>query len=348
MRLPVDRPSALGLIALALAAGGIGALAAPLLARAPAPAPLAPSGPAADYPMVLGAPFTVDGVTYSPSDTMNYDQVGYAVAEAGAGAGAGAEAGPGISLAHRTLPLPSYVEVTSLRTGRTILARVERRGPMTGHDLVALSAGAAVQLGADGRTPVRVRRVNPPEMERALLRARQTAPLRMDTPMSLVNVLLRKLDPALVPPPVAPPETPVAAAPSAAIAAKPANAQPAVAAKPTVAAPRAPATPAPKLAGTATASPRTGPIPQPAPKPTAQPAAKPAPGKPGALVVQVGAFSTHERAEKAARQVGGTVTPAGKLFRVRIAGLGGQAEAAGALAKARGAGYSDARIQRAD
>ncbi|OYZ98915.1 MAG: hypothetical protein B7X96_00400, partial [Novosphingobium sp. 17-62-8] len=35
-------------------------------------------GPAGDYPMVLGAPFVVDGVTYTPADTMNYDSVGYA------------------------------------------------------------------------------------------------------------------------------------------------------------------------------------------------------------------------------------------------------------------------------
>jgi rare lipoprotein A len=64
--------------------------------------------------------------------------------------------------------------------------------------------------------------------------------------------------------------------------------------------------------------------------------------------VQVGAFSTRANAERAARQVGGTVSPAGQLFRVRIAGFATADQAAGALAKARGAGYSDARIQRAD
>jgi rare lipoprotein A len=38
---------------------------------------------------------------------------------------------------------------------------------------------------------VRVRRVNPPEDQRALLRAGQSAPLRMDTPMPLVEILRR-------------------------------------------------------------------------------------------------------------------------------------------------------------
>ena len=74
-------------------------------------------GPAGDYPMVLGEPFMIDGVTYTPADTLNYDSVGYAETDAA----------EGITGSHRTLPLPSYVEVTSLETGRTILVRMTRR-----------------------------------------------------------------------------------------------------------------------------------------------------------------------------------------------------------------------------
>ena len=48
-----------------------------------------------------------------------------------------------ITGAHPTLPLPSYVEVTSLATGKTILARVDRRGPMSGLQFVAVSGAAA-------------------------------------------------------------------------------------------------------------------------------------------------------------------------------------------------------------
>ena len=343
MRLPVNQPGSLGLIAIILAGVAAGAVAAPLLARDPAPV-MAPTGPAADYPMVLGAPFTVDGVSYTPADTMNYDQVGYADIEAAGEGGAG----PGVSLAHRTLPLPSYVEVTSLATGRTILVRVERRGPMTGRDLVALSPAAAAQLGASGRTPVRVRRVNPPEVERALLRTGQTAPARMDTPMSLVGVLLRKLDPSL-----GPPSTPApTAAPSGSATPVPAPVTPVIKPAP-VPARKAPAAsakqPIPPVKPHAAVS---APVPAPAPKKqaSAPSASHPAPGvaHTGAVYVQVGAFSTRANAETAARQVGGTVAPAGKLFRVRIAGFAAKADAAAALAKARSAGYSDARIQRAD
>src|SRR5690606_6892773 len=49
------------------------------------------------------------------------------------------------------------------------------------------------QLEAAAGTPVRVRRVNPPEDQRALLRSGHPAEPRMDTPMSLVEILKRKL-----------------------------------------------------------------------------------------------------------------------------------------------------------
>jgi len=327
MRLPVSRyrghPRHFGLLLLATVMSLAGLLAAPLLARQPAAPASAPSGPAGDYPMVLGAPYVIDGVTYTPADIMNVDQVGYAVIAP--------DAGPGVTIAHRTLPLPSYVEVTSLKTGRTILARVERRGPMSGPDLISLSSGAAAQLGADGRLPVRVRRVNPPEAERALLRTGQTAPVRMDTPMSLVNVLLRKLDPALVTAPA--PPAPPAPEPATTDVARKAQIPP-VAPKLTDKAAVAPARP-PAAAARAGAA-----VPKPSPAAT--------PARSGFVYVQVGAFSTRERAETAARQVGGTVSPVGKLFRVRISGFASPAAAAAALAKAKGAGYSDARIQRAD
>ena len=57
------------------------------------------TGPAGDYPMVLGAPFVVDGVTYTPADTLNYDSVGYAQAGGGDGV-SGAHRCPGAISSH--------------------------------------------------------------------------------------------------------------------------------------------------------------------------------------------------------------------------------------------------------
>lgn len=144
-----------------------------------------PDGPAGDYPVVIGPSYSVNGVTYTPGDALNYDEVGYAVRDM--------DAGPGVTAAHHTLPLPSYVEVTELDEGRTALVRVERRGPMNGNQLIALSADAMAQLGIAASAPVRVRRVNPPEIERAKLRAGERAPLRIETPDGLLTVLRRKL-----------------------------------------------------------------------------------------------------------------------------------------------------------
>jgi rare lipoprotein A len=319
MRLPVNY--ALPLAALVLLGGcGLGG-DHPKGAGGPAADGVALNGPASDYPMVIGEPFTVGRVTYTPADTMNYDKVGYAVS---------GPSGTGISGANKVLPLPSYVEVTALDSGKTILVRLERRGPMSNDQLVELSPAAAAQLGIGGRAPVRVRRVNPPEPERALLRSGQSAPYRMDTPKSLLTVLMRKLDP----------QAPVAVA------------TPAPVAVPTVA-----ATPTPPVRTRPVAKPVAKPTPAPTPTPTARPTptakptpvARPIPAAPRqSLVVQAGAFSSRERAKAVAAAVGGTVAPAGRLFRVRIGPFATQAEADAALAKARTAGYSEARIQRAD
>lgn len=154
-------------------------------ASAESAGPVDPGGPAGDYPVVIGPSYSVNGVTYTPGDALNYDEVGYAVRDM--------DAGPGVTAAHHTLPLPSYVEVTELDEGRTALVRVERRGPMNGNQLIALSADAMAQLGIAASAPVRVRRVNPPEIERAKLRAGERAPLRIETPDGLLTVLRRKL-----------------------------------------------------------------------------------------------------------------------------------------------------------
>lgn len=271
------------------------------------------TGPAGDYPMVLGAPFVVDGVTYTPADTLNYDSVGYA--QAGGG--------DGVSGAHRTLPLPSYVEVTSLETGRTILVRLTQRGPMSGSDLVALSAGAWAQLGASpgARLPVRVRRLNPPETERAVLRAGAQAPARMDTPPGLLSALKRKLGigPVVAPalaepvPPKVEPKTP----------AKPAQAKPAPA--------------EPTLARSDAAVAKSAPSPATAKVETAIASSK-------GFYVQVGAYSTRARAEAAAKATGATVSAAGKLWRVRAGPHKDRGQADAALAKVRAGGYADARV----
>ncbi len=255
--------------------------------------------------MIVGEPFSIGNVTWTPSDQLNYDEVGYA--------SIGTENDPTVSAAHKTLPLPSYAEVTSLETGRTILIRIERRGPMVNDTLIELSQGAAEQLGlaASSRTAIRLRRTNPPEQERAMLRRGTRAPERMETPETLLKVLRRKLA-----------EQAPLLAPS----------------------PAATTSPSEATASTETA---TAPV-TPSPQPLAAPASDTASSGKEPLVVQAAAFAVEANARRATQQLGGFVERAGKYWHVRIGPFANRVQAAAALEKARTAGYRDARIQRAD
>ncbi len=150
----------------------------------------------------------------APADRASYDDVGraswYGAELAGNKTASGEMFKPdAITAAHRTLPMPSYVEVTNLDTGRTILVRINDRGPFTGDRIIDISQGAARQLGiaGQGHFPVRVRRVNPPEYEKTALVNGGKAAERLPTPPALLNALRKKL--AAMPvavsrPPVAP------------------------------------------------------------------------------------------------------------------------------------------------
>jgi rare lipoprotein A len=68
-----------------------------------------------------------------------------------------------MSGAHKTLPLPSYVRVTNLRNGRSVVVRINDRGPFVANRLIDLSYTAAAKLDMlrDGTTLVEVRALTP-------------------------------------------------------------------------------------------------------------------------------------------------------------------------------------------
>jgi rare lipoprotein A len=83
----------------------------------------------------------------------------------------------------------------------------------------------------------------------------------------------------------------------------------------------------------------------PAPAAVAARAATPkVPDARGAYIVQAATMSTRERAEKVVDAIGGSVSPAGRYFRVQTGPFATRAQAEASLAKVRSAGYSDARI----
>ncbi len=57
----------------------------------------------------------------------------------------------GMSAAHKSLPLPTYARVTNLRNGRSVVVKINDRGPFHANRLIDLSYTAAYKLGIVGR-----------------------------------------------------------------------------------------------------------------------------------------------------------------------------------------------------
>jgi rare lipoprotein A len=61
-----------------------------------------------------------------------------------------------MTAAHPTLPLPTYARVTNLDNGKSVVVKVNDRGPFHGNRLIDLSYVAAAKLGVLGRGTARV------------------------------------------------------------------------------------------------------------------------------------------------------------------------------------------------
>jgi len=68
-----------------------------------------------------------------------------------------------MTAAHKTLPLPAYVRVTNLQNGRSVVVRVNDRGPFVGNRIIDLSYTAALKLDMvrNGTAFVEVRSIDP-------------------------------------------------------------------------------------------------------------------------------------------------------------------------------------------
>ena len=73
-----------------------------------------------------------------------------------------------MTAAHKTLPLPTYVQVTNLRNGKKIIVKVNDRGPFEGNRLIDLSYVAAKKLGmlGHGTTYVDVKAIDPTKYDK--------------------------------------------------------------------------------------------------------------------------------------------------------------------------------------
>ncbi len=289
-----------------------------------------------------------------PSAVAQYDEVGYAVGydAQGSRTASGEPFNPGsMNAAHAMLPTPSFVEVTHLGSGKTILVRINDRTGPGDKAQIRLSPAAAHALGGgDGSPfPVRVRRVNPPEQEQVALQAGRPGGDRLPTPEPLLVVLRKKM--GLAPKPVvarpAPPVTPKSAPVPARRTSAPVPVRSGVKPKPgahydgQLDSERV-NQPAPQVA---TQSPEqdVGFIEEGAGAGPAQNRVPKAMTSAG-YFVQIGAFSNSERATALASRAGAQVFPAGNIWRVRVGPFASQREAEAAQQQLRAQGYRDARV----
>jgi rare lipoprotein A len=110
----------------------------------------------------LGQPYQIDGQWHVPQEDPAYNRTGvasfYGIDFHGRRTANGEIYDMGaLTAAHPTLPLPCYAYVTNLDNGRTILVRINDRGPYVNNRIIDLSQAAARELGYQTRGLARVR-----------------------------------------------------------------------------------------------------------------------------------------------------------------------------------------------
>ena len=266
----------------------------------------------------VGNPYQIDNVWYYPHEQPDYDETGIASWYGPTFYGkytANGELydGGALTAAHRTLPMPVNVRVTNLENGKSIVVRVNDRGPYARGRIIDLSRHAAELLDV---------------VQTGTARVRVTYLGRAD------------LDNGQPPPPQTPPEIASAlpAAPTARIDSSALNNLPGAAVAPAAKEKPMPVVvPGPPLQVAASN------------QPTGQVTKLPVPVATH-LYVQVGAFSKLDNAKTLLNKLGGdlrisTLQRNGQtLYRVRTSPLNSVEDADAALARITGAGSNDAQI----
>lgn len=125
--------------------------------------PLGQRAPKGGGQYKVGSPYSLLGQTYVPKEDPTYDRVGVASWYGELFHGRRTANGEiydmeSITAAHPTLPLPSYARVTNLHNGRSLLVRINDRGPYARGRIIDLSWAAAslLHISKPGTGKVRV------------------------------------------------------------------------------------------------------------------------------------------------------------------------------------------------
>ena len=175
LRLPPARASLAALLALVLAACATTAHRLPPPVPAPVPLPPPPTDishvpdavPRAEPRSAHGNPPFYDALGrryFVLSSADGYDERGVASWYGPTFHGGNTSSGElydmyGMTAAHKTLPLPTYARVTNLANGRSVVVRINDRGPFVANRIIDLSYTAAAKLDMlrDGTAMVEVR-----------------------------------------------------------------------------------------------------------------------------------------------------------------------------------------------
>jgi rare lipoprotein A len=265
----------------------------------------------------VGIPYQIGETWYYPREQPDYDETGIASWYGPSFYGHATANGErfdanALTAAHRTLPMPVNVRVTNLDNGKSLVVRVNDRGPFSKGRIIDLSERAATLLGYK---------------EQGTARVRVTFVSRADLPGG-------RPAPSETPPEIA---SAVPAAPTDRIASTALDPPPGIPAAPTVQVGALP-TPAMPTADSAVATQPTGLV-----TTVEVPVAT-------HLYVQAGAFSSYQNALRLRERFGAglkisSVTQRGQtLYRVRVGPFDELGDADQALARLSGLGSNDARI----
>ncbi len=110
----------------------------------------------------IGVPYQINGVWYYPKEDFDYDRTGIASWYGHPFHGRASASGErydmeAMTAAHKTLPMPSLVEVTNLENGRRAVLRINDRGPFVSGRIIDVSRAAARKLGFKGNGIAKVR-----------------------------------------------------------------------------------------------------------------------------------------------------------------------------------------------
>ncbi len=110
----------------------------------------------------ISKPYEINGIRYYPEEDYSYDETGIASWYGRDFHGLKTSNGEifnknGITAAHKTLPLPCLARVTNLENGRSLVVRVNDRGPFAAGRIIDISQRGAELLGFDRQGTAKVR-----------------------------------------------------------------------------------------------------------------------------------------------------------------------------------------------